>query len=89
MTRRRIAAAIATTAVLCGGLGSAHVAMADTGDEPVDIRSTRDRYWACVAVDYVEIGTCIENPLPDMSAYPSVPEMVDRVLRDITRSSQG
>lgn len=83
MTRRRIAAAIATTAVLSGGLGSAHVAMADPGDESIDIRSTRDRYWACVAVDYVEIGTCIANPLPDMSAYPSVPEIVDSLLGDL------
>jgi hypothetical protein len=84
--RRRIAAAIAIAAVACGGLGSAHVAMADTGDAPVDVRSTRDRYWACLAVDHVEIGTCVENPLPDMSEYPSVPEMVDQVLRDLTRA---
>jgi hypothetical protein len=82
MTRHRIAIAVGV-AVLCAGLGSTHAAMADTApssDAPVDIRSTKDRYWACLAVDHVEVGTCIENPLPDLSGYDSLPEIIARIL---------
>lgn len=82
MSRHRIAVAVAVAA-LCAGAGSTHAAMADTAqrsDGPIDIRSTKDRYWACLAVDHVEVGTCIENPLPDLSGYPSVPEIVAGLL---------
>ena len=81
MSRHRIAAAVAVAA-LCAGAGSTHAAMADThsSDAPVDIRSTKDRYWACLAVDHVEVGTCIENPLPDLSGYDSLPEIIAGIL---------
>ena len=80
MTRRRLTA-VAVAAALLGGLGTAHVAAADSGaEEPVDVRSMKEKYWACVAVDHVEIGACIENPFPDMSGYPSVPQLLDQLL---------
>ena len=81
MSRHRIAVAIGV-AVLCAGVGSTH-AMADTArssEAPIDINSTKDRYWACLAVDHVEVGTCIENPLPDLSGYESLPEIVAGIL---------
>ena len=60
MTRRRLAA-VAIAAALAAGLGGAHVASAG----PVDVNSPRERYWACVAVDTIEVGACLRNPLPD------------------------
>ena len=60
MTRRRVAA-VAIAAALAAGLGGAHVASAG----PVDVTTPRERYWACVAVDTVDVGTCVGNPLPD------------------------
>lgn len=73
---------IAAVAALAGGLTSAHVASADPVDglDGVDVRAERERYWACVAIDHVEIGACLSNPLPDLSRYPSVPEIVNGVL---------
>ena len=60
MNRRRLAA-VAIAAALAAGLGGAHVASAG----PVDVHTPRDRYWACVAVDTVDVGACVRNPLPD------------------------
>lgn len=76
---------VAAAAALAGGLGLAElssVANATAGSEPiepVDV-AVSDDYWACLALDYVEVGTCIENPLPDLSGYPTVPDMLHRLL---------
>ena len=70
--RRRLTVA-AAAAVLAGGLGAASHAHA--ADVSVD-----DDYWACAALDHVEVGTCVENPLPDLSGYPTVPDTLRQLL---------
>ena len=72
MNRRRLAAVV-IAAALTGGLGSAHVASADDLGDDLDLRSTRERYWACVAVDTIHVGTCIRNPLPDPNDWGKPP----------------
>lgn len=77
--------ALATTAALlvAGGSVAAGVASADTAEtvEPTDVTQSlrlraSERYWACLAIDHVDIGTCVENPLPDLNDYGSVPQIV-------------
>ena len=71
MNRRRLAAVV-VTAALAGGLGSAHVASADVLDDGVDLRSAKG-YWACVAVDTIQVGTCLHNPLPNPNDWGQPP----------------
>lgn len=82
MIRRRVAT-VTLAAALVGGLGGAHVAASDSGAgdavEGVEVRAAKD-YWACVAVDHVNVGACVENPFPDLSQYPTVPELLDQLL---------
>ena len=72
MNRRRLAA-VAVAAALAAGLGSAHVASADLLDDGVDVRSAKERYWACVAVDTIQVGTCLRNPLPNPNDWGEPP----------------
>ena len=80
-----------TTAVLAGTiLGLASVAGlglradAEPAADPVPVRSVAEdldvqragEYWACLVLDYVEAGTCLEDPLPDPSQLPSVRQLV-------------
>lgn len=78
MTRRialltgALAAAFALT-----GVGIAHADLLDGPHEPsVDVPAGQ-RYWACLAIDHVEVGACVSNPLPDLSEHPTVPDVVD------------
>ena len=80
--RRRLGL-VAAAAALAGGVGLADHATAELDPvEPVDV-TVSDDYWACLALDYVEVGTCIENPLPDLSGYPTVPDTLRRLLGDL------
>lgn len=76
---RRLALLIGacTAAFALTGAGIAHADVLDGGDQPsVDVEAA-ERYWACIAIDHVEVGACLSNPLPDLSEYPTVPDMVD------------
>ena len=45
----------------------------------VDLYSIGQRYWACLAVDGVDFGLCLDNPLPDTSQLPTVPELLGQL----------
>ena len=77
MNRRRLAA-IAILAALAGGAGTA--AQAATGDT---VTEQQRRYWACLAVDHVEIGACLENPLPDPSGWPHPTDIIEDQVGDL------
>ncbi len=67
-SRRRRVAIVTTTLALLGGaaVATAGEASADPTPAQIDYR-VADGYWACVAVDIVNVGTCIANPLPHLS----------------------
>ena len=73
MNRRLVLLAAAVASV--AALATPATANADTVSPGVDVQAA-ERYWACVAVDYVEVGTCVSNPFPDLSGYPTVPDLV-------------
>lgn len=75
--RHRIAT-IAVAGAAAGGLLVAPSADAEPV-EPVNVRAS-ERYWACIAVDHVEVGTCLENPLPDLNDHGSLPAIVGGLL---------
>ncbi len=85
-TTRRTSALIAAGALALGSLGGvAAVAHADdASDTPPavqpEVAPMTSGYWACVALDHVHVGACLENPLPDPSGLPSVRQ----VLFDLT-----
>ena len=87
--RRRLGL-VAATAVIAGGFGVARHATASPAEpvapaiEPAAV-TVDDDYWACLALDYVDVGMCLENPLPDLSQYPTVPDMLDDLLSDLPR----
>lgn len=86
MNRRRTAL---LAAVVAGASLLTPQALADeAGDRPavgdvIDVQTAQERYWACVALDHVHVGTCLENPLPDVSGYPTVPDTLRRVLGSV------
>lgn len=79
MIRRLVLMAAAAAAV--AGV-AAPTALADTDvtnvtNDPAPVTVAQaERYWACVAVGYVNVGTCVSNPLPDLSQYPTVPDTI-------------
>lgn len=91
MTSRTLRARLglaAVAAALAGGFGVAGHADAAPVPEPRDVPTAvavDDDYWACLALDYVEVGMCLENPLPDLSEYPTVPDIVNGLLSDLPR----
>lgn len=80
MNRVAVRSAIAALAVAAGALLAPQVSAApvEPVDDPVTVTAA-ERYWACVAVDHVEVGACLGNPYPDLSQHPTVPELVERV----------
>lgn len=77
MNRRRLALAL-SAAALAGGVATAHVAQADTA-------TVDKRYWACLAIDHVEVGACLDNPLPDPREWPTKDEIVDSVTDSLPK----
>lgn len=74
--RTRRIGILAVTAFGLGTLGAAGHAVADPAVEvPVN-----DEYWACIAIDHVEIGTCVENPLPDLGEAQTIEDVVEALL---------
>lgn len=76
MTRRRLTAAAAVGVALAFGLGST-TASADPAPQEVPQISLTSAYWACLVIEELNVGTCIENPLPDASQLPSIPGLLD------------
>ncbi len=71
MNRRRLAATAALLAL-------AAVPLAPRADAaPAAV--TADDYWLCLGLDGSG-GTCIENPLPDLSGTPTVPQILQALL---------
>jgi len=71
VTRRRLAL-VASAAVLGLATFGATAAPADTAgsSQGVITRASSDGYIACVAVDVVQVGTCVRNPIPDPRTLP-------------------
>lgn len=74
---RRLVLMVAAAVVAAGVAAPAAVADADATNDPAPVTLEQaERYWACVAVGYVNVGTCVSNPLPDLSQYPTVPDTI-------------
>ncbi len=65
--RRRVAVVVTALLALGGaGVTTAADASADPAPSQVEYR-VADGYWACVAVQNVDVGVCLANPLPHLS----------------------
>ncbi|WP_436796224.1 hypothetical protein [Actinospongicola halichondriae] len=75
---------IAATAVLGATLALGAVALpsAQATPEPATIAppAVTASEWACLAVGGVDLGLCLDNPVPDTSGLPTVPEILGDVL---------
>ena len=73
-----------TRALAIAGLALAALAapsaQATTGGQSRQAVATMGDYWACLALDHVEVGTCLENPLPDPSQWPPL----QQIIKDLT-----
>lgn len=79
MTRTRRIALATSTGLAAAAIGFFAVPTADAAPaEPVP--SVTASEWACLAVGEVDLGLCIDNPIPDTSGLPTVPEILDDVL---------
>lgn len=74
---RRLAIVIASALAVVGGVGASQAQAGPDLDAPVTTLSSD--YWACVAVDYVEVGACVGNVFPDLTEYGTVPGIIDGV----------
>lgn len=63
-TRRVAAVAALTSAALVGGLAVAPVADAAPEPEVTSMQMQARSTWACIAVRGVNVGFCLDNPLP-------------------------
>ncbi len=80
MTRTRRITLAAGSAALAGAIGFLAVPTADAApSEPVPTTVTASE-WACLALGEVDLGLCVDNPIPDTSGLPTVPEILDDVL---------
>ncbi len=70
---------VAVVTVLVGALAlpSAEATPAPVAVAPPDVSASE---WACLAVAGVDLGLCLENPVPDLGALPTVPELLGGVL---------
>ncbi len=65
---------VAVVTVLVGALA---LPSAEATPAPPDVSASE---WACLAVAGVDLGLCLENPVPDLGALPTVPELLGGVL---------
>lgn len=80
MTRTRRITLAAGSAGLAAAIGLLAVPTADAAPaEPVPTTVTASE-WACLALGEVDLGLCVDNPIPDTSGLPTVPEILDDVL---------
>ena len=75
--RRRTALAGLGAAALALGVAAAPSAQAAPA---VDASSVTASEWACLAVGEIDLGLCIDNPIPDTSGLPTVPEILGNLL---------
>lgn len=73
--RRRLVLLLASTALASGTFG-AIAAHAEPSVPAPTVNSTSGDYWACATLNYVDVGTCVRNPLPDPSTVPSVRQVI-------------
>lgn len=70
--RRQAVAAVAAAAFVAGAVLPADATPAPSAAaEPaaeLPVTPLRDE-WACLALGDLDLGTCLENPLPDLSPY--------------------
>lgn len=74
--RRRLVLVLAAVAATFGTFGAVTAQASPVDAEAPSVDTTSKEYWACVAIDHVEVGACLENPLPDPSGLPSVRQAV-------------
>ncbi len=76
--RRRLVLVLATVLTALGSFGAVAAQASPTDDvQPPSVSATTSSsYWACIALDHVEIGACLRNPLPDPSGLPSARQVV-------------
>lgn len=75
MNRRIAFTAAALGLALGGGVATAS---ASTADGLAPTTTTSGDYWACVAIDHVEVGACF-GELPDLTDYGTLPGIVGGV----------
>lgn len=80
MNRTRRIVLATGTGIAAAALGFVAVPTADAAPaEPVPAAVTASE-WACLALGEVDLGLCLDNPIPDTSGLPTVPEILDDVL---------
>lgn len=82
MTRtRRIATGIAT-GLTAAAIGVFAVPTADAAPaaDPLESTTVTASEWACIALGEVDVGLCIDDPIPDTSGLPTVPEILEDTL---------
>lgn len=80
MNRTRRTALATGTGVAAATLAFIAVPTADAAPtEPVPATVTASE-WACLALGEVDLGLCLDNPIPDTSGLPTVPEILEDVL---------
>jgi hypothetical protein len=78
-TRRLVTGCSAGLAVVSLGLFFGPTADAAPAADALPSEVTASE-WACLAVGEIDVGLCIDDPVPDTSGLPTVPEILDDVL---------
>lgn len=68
MKRRRIVFVLLLSAGLAGASTGAAQALGGNNTEA-------GGYWGCVGTRHVDLGICVQNPLPEQLPLPSVPPL--------------
>lgn len=79
MNRRRTALLGLGAAALALGLSAAPTAQAAPAQATATPSVTASE-WACLAIGEIDLGLCLDNPLPDTSGLPTVPELLEDLL---------
>jgi hypothetical protein len=62
---RRLAAASILVIALSGGASAAHALL-----DPAPPATMQGQYWACAGVRDIDLGICVEDPLPERLPLP-------------------
>lgn len=85
---RRIATAVGTV-LAAGAIGVFAIPTADAAPAPAPVTEPATdavpaamtaSEWACFALGGVDVGLCLDNPIPDTSGLPTVPEILEDTL---------
>lgn len=80
MNRRHTALLGLGAAAFALGMTAAPTAQAAPAQATPSITASE---WACLAVGELDLGLCLDNPLPDTSGLPTVPEILDDLLSSL------